>query len=79
MPHQLTKSSTLHFLGRDRKNRQHLNHNLDDNVAHSPSWCDASIHFKPAGEIFNAVKDIDKLVLAGARDRILSRLGSVSK
>jgi predicted ester cyclase len=76
-PHQLTDSSMLHFLCRDRKDSQHLNHNLNDHVAHSHRRCDASIYLKPAEETFNAVKDVDKLVLASAR--IFSRLGSASK
>jgi hypothetical protein len=76
-PHQLTESSTLHFLCRDRKDRQHLNHNLNDHVAHSHSRCDASIYLEPAEEIFNAAKDVDELVLASAR--IFNRLRSVSK
>ena len=75
--YHLTESPTLRFLCRDRKDRQHLNHNLNNYVAHGPSRCDASINIKPEEEVFNAVKDVDKLVLAGAR--IFSRLGSVSK
>jgi hypothetical protein len=72
--HQLTESSTLYFLRRDRKDGQHLNHNLNDYVTHSPSRCDAGVYLKPAEEMFNSVKDIDKLVLASAR--IFTRLGS---
>jgi hypothetical protein len=54
-PHQLTESSTLRFFCRDRKDGQHLNHNLNDYVAHSPSRCDAGIYLKPAEEVFDAV------------------------
>ena len=68
----LTDWSTLHFICRDRKDGQYLNHNLNDYVAHGRSWCDASVYFKPAEDIFNAVEDVDKLVLASAR--IISRL-----
>ena len=75
--HQLTDSSTPHILRRDPKDRQHLNHNLNDYVAHGPSRCDAGIYLKSAEEIFNAVKDVDNLVLDSAR--IFSRLGSVSE
>jgi hypothetical protein len=76
-PHQLTESSTLHFRCRDRKDGQHLDHNLNDYVAHGPSRCDASIYLKPAEEMFDAVKAVDKLVLASAQ--IVSRLvGSAS-
>jgi hypothetical protein len=73
----LTESSTLRFLCRDRKDRQHLNHNLNNYVAHGPSRCDASINLKPEEEVFNAIEDVDKLVLTGTR--IFSRLDSVSK
>jgi hypothetical protein len=75
--HQLTESSTLRFLCRDRKDRQHLNHNLDNYVAHSPGRCDTSIHLKPTEKTFDAVEDVDKLVLASAR--IFCRLGSASR
>jgi hypothetical protein len=75
--HQLTDSSTLHILRRDPKDRQHLNHNLNYHIAHGPSRCDASIYLKPAEETFDAVEDVDKLVLGIAC--IFSRLGSVSK
>jgi hypothetical protein len=75
--HQLTDSSTLQSLCRDRKDGQHLNHNLNDYVAHSPSRRDASIYLKPTEEMFDAVKHVDNLVLNSAR--IFSCLGSVSK
>jgi hypothetical protein len=76
IPLQLTESSTLHFFCHDRKDGQHLNHNFNDYVAHSPSRRDAGIYLKPAEEVFDAVKDVEKPVLASAR--IFSRLGSVS-
>ena len=66
-----------YFLGRDRKDSQHLNHNLNDHIAHSHRRWDASIYLKSAEETFNAVKDVDELVLASSR--IFSRLASVSK
>ena len=75
--HQLTDSSTHHFLCRNRKDRQNLNKNVNDYVAHSHSRCDASIYLQPEEEILNAVKDVNKLVLVSAC--IVSRLGSESK
>ena len=74
--HQLTESPTLRLFCRDRKDRQHLNHNLNNYVAHSSSRCDAGIYLKPVEETLNPVKALDKLVLASAR--AFSRLGSVS-
>jgi hypothetical protein len=75
--HQLTDSSALRFLCRDRKDSQHLNHDFDDYIAHCPRRWDASIYLKPAEKMFDAVKHVDELVLDSAR--IFSRLGSVSK
>jgi hypothetical protein len=72
-PHQLTDSSTLHFLCRDRKDCQHLNHNLNDHVRHCRSRRDAGVYLKSAEETFDTVEDVDKLVSSGAR--IFSRLG----
>ena len=74
---QPTESSTLHFLCRDPKDRKHLDANLNDHVAHSPSRRDAGVYLKSAEETFNADKDVDKIVFASAR--IFSRLCSVSK
>jgi hypothetical protein len=78
LQNQLTQPSTLHFLRHDRKGRQYLNHNLNNQVRHCRSWCDASIYLKAAEEMFNAVKDVDKFVSDSAR--IFGRLGpSMSK
>ena len=62
MQSQLTKSSTLHFLRRDRKDRQYLDHNLNNHVRHCRSWCDANIYLEAAEEMFKAIKDLDKFV-----------------
>jgi len=66
MRHRLTQSSTFHFFGRDRKDVYYLNHNFDDHVRHSFSRCDASVYVKPLKETFDAVEDIDELVLTRA-------------
>jgi hypothetical protein len=76
-PLQLTDSSTPYFLCRGRKDGQYLNHNLDDCVAHGPGRRDASIYLKPAEEMFDAAKAVDKYVLASAR--LFSHLCLLSK
>ena len=75
--HQLTQSSTPYFLRRSPKDGQHLNHNLNDHVAHGPGRWDASIYLKPAEEMSDPIEDLDKLVMAIAR--IFSRLRLASK
>ena len=74
--HPPTQSSTFHLFGRDRKDVYYLDHNFDDHVRHSCSWCDASVYVKPLKEPFDAVEDIDELVLT--RASIFSRLEAVS-
>ena len=74
-PHQLTQSSTFHFLCRDPKDSQYLDHNINDYGPHSRSRGDASVYLKPAKEALNAVKEFDELVLAGAG--IFSSLGAI--
>ena len=74
MRNQLTQLSTFHFLRSDCKNRQHLHHNLNNDVRHCSSGCNDSVYLKPAEEVFDAIKDINYLFLAGAR--IFSRLGA---
>jgi hypothetical protein len=70
--HRLTQSPTFHFLRRDRKDGQYLDHNINSYVRHSRSWCDASVNLKPLEKSFDAVKEVDKFVLASAD--IFSRL-----
>jgi hypothetical protein len=76
MRHRLTQSSIFHFLGRDRKDVYYLDHNFDDHVRHSCSRSNASVYVKPLKEMFDAVEDIDELVLT--RAGIFSRLGALS-
>jgi hypothetical protein len=75
---QLTQWSTFHFLCHDCKNRQHLDHNLNDHVRHCRSRYKGSVYLKPAEEMFDVIKDVNYLFLASAR--IFGRLGApVSK
>jgi hypothetical protein len=73
MRNQLTQWSTFHFLCRDCKNRQHLDHNLNNHVCHCRSRCKDSVYLKPVEEMFDAIKDVNYFFLASAR--IFSRLG----
>jgi hypothetical protein len=72
---KLTESSTLHFLCRDPKDRQYLDHNIDNHLRHPRSRCDADVYLKPVEEALDAVKDVDQLVSASAR--IFSHLGAL--
>jgi hypothetical protein len=72
LQHRLTQSPTFHFLRRDRKDGEYLNHNINNYVRHSRSRCDASVNLKPLEKSFDAVKEVDKLASASAD--ILSRL-----
>ena len=71
---QLTQWSALQFLCCDRKDRQHLCHNLNDHVRHRRSRCEDNVYLKPAEEMFDPIKDINYLFLASAR--IVSCLGA---
>jgi len=71
--HRLTQTSASHFFGRDRKGVYYLDHNFGNYVHHSCSRRDASVYVKPLKEAFNAIEDIDELVLTCAD--IFSRLG----
>jgi hypothetical protein len=77
MRYQLTESSTPYFLRRDRKDRQHLYHDLNNDVRHSRSWCDSGVNLKPAKEMFNPVEELNQLVSVSAN--IFSYLGRCQK
>jgi hypothetical protein len=62
----------LHLFCRDRKDGEYLNHNLNDHVNHSCSWCNAGVYPKPVEEMFDAVEEVNQLVSASAS--IFSRL-----
>ncbi len=72
MQHRLTQSPTLHFLRRDRKDSEYLDHDLDNHVGHGCSRCDARVYLKPVKEMLDVVKEVNKLVSAGVD--IFSRL-----
>ena len=76
MRHQLTQSSPLHFVCRDPKDSQYLDHNIDDYGPHSRSRGDASVYLKPAKETLNAVKEVNELGFASAD--IVSCLGVIN-
>lgn len=76
MKNKLTESSPLHFLRYDRKHRQYLDHNLNNQVRHRRSRCDPSVHLNPAEKTFDAVKGVDEVVWGSARIfRCLEALG----
>jgi len=66
MQHQLTQPSTFHFLRRDRKDAEYLNHYINNHVRHGRSRCNANVNLKPLKESFDAVKEVDELVSASA-------------
>ena len=74
MQHQLTQSSTFHFLRRDRKDGEYLNHYINNYVRHGRSRCNASVNLKSLKESFDAVKEVDKLASPSAS--VLGRLKS---
>ena len=75
MRYRLTQSSRSHFPGRECKDVYNLDHNFDDRAHHSCIRCNASVYVKPLKEMFDAVEDIDELVLI--RAEIFSRLGNL--
>ena len=72
MRYRLTQSSSFHFFSRDCKDIYNLDHNFNDRARHSYSRCNAGVYVKPLEEMFDAVEDIDELVLT--RAEIFSRL-----
>jgi hypothetical protein len=63
---QLTQSPTFHFLRRDRKDGEYLDHNINNYVRHGGSRCNASVYLKPLEKSFDAVEEVGKLVSANA-------------
>ncbi len=53
MQHRLTQSPTLHFLRRDRKDSEYLDHDLDNHVGHGCSRCNVRIYLKPVKEMLD--------------------------
>ena len=70
-----TRSSPLDFLRHDPKDRDNLDHNLDNDVPHCRSRSDLNICLKSLEEEFHAIKQIDKSIFAGAD--VLNSLGSI--
>ena len=62
--HRLTQSPTFHFLRRDPKDVQYLDHNINKYARHSRSRGDPSVNLKPLEESFDPVKELDKIVSA---------------
>ena len=54
---QLTCSTLLDFLCRDRKNGKHFNHDLDYHVCHPRGWWHFDIGLQSPEEALNALKD----------------------
>lgn len=59
-----TCPTLLHFYRGVRKNVQDLDHYLHHHVRHRRSWGHLGVNFESFKEIFEALKDIDKDVLA---------------
>ena len=72
MQQWLTQSPTFHFLCRNRKNREYLNHNLHDYVSHSRGRGNASVYLELMEEAFDEVKNVNEFV--SERTSIFSRL-----
>ena len=70
-----TGSPLPDFLRHDPKDRDNLDHDLDDNVPHCRSRSDLYICLKSFEEVFHAIKQIDKGVFAGSD--VLDGLGSI--
>src|SRR5882762_199839 len=57
---RLTQSPTFHFLRRDRKDGEYLDHNINNYVRHSRSRCDANVNLKALKKSFDAAEEVDK-------------------
>ena len=70
-----TGSSLTDFLRYDPKDRDNLDHDLDDDVPHGRRRLDLYICLKSLEEVFHAVKQIDKSIIASAD--VLNSLRSI--
>ena len=70
-----TLSTLTNFLGHDPKDRDNLNHNLDNDVRHRRRRSDVYVFLKPFKKEFQATKQVCKGFLASAD--ILDGLRSV--
>ena len=62
----LTHSALFDLLRRNPKNRKDLDHNLNDDIHHLHGRGYFCIDFETPEKHFNALKDVEKSVLAGA-------------
>ena len=60
----LTRTALPNLLGSNTKNREHLHHNLYDYIRHFGCWSHLGVDFETSEEVFDALKDVDKSVLA---------------
>ena len=51
-----TGSSLPYFLRYNSKDRDHLNHDVDDNISHGSRRSDLYVCLKPLEEVFHAAK-----------------------
>jgi hypothetical protein len=61
-----TGSSLPYFLRHDPKDRDNLNHDLDDDVPHGRRRSDLYVCLKPLEKVFHAAKQVDKSIFASA-------------
>jgi hypothetical protein len=59
----LTHSALLDLLCRDPKNRENLDHYLDDYIHHLRGWRHLCVGLEASEKHFNALEDVDKSVL----------------
>ena len=64
MKDRLTRSALLHFLCGRPEDIEHLDHYIYHRVRHRRSWCHRGINLESSKEIFDALEDIDKDILA---------------
>ena len=61
-----TESSLLNFLRYDPKDRNNLDHDLNNDVRHSCRRLDVYVRLKPLEKEFHAAKQLDKNILGSA-------------
>jgi hypothetical protein len=61
-----TESSLLGLLRHDPKDRNNLDHDLNDNLRHGHRRSDGNIFLKPHKKIFHAAEQIDESILSSA-------------
>jgi hypothetical protein len=61
-----TEWSLLDFLRDDAKDRNNLDHDLNNNLRHGRCRSNGDIFFKPHKKIFHAIEQVDKSFLGSA-------------